>query len=362
MLRRTMTADTDTPTHTDTVARLRRFATREAPSLSPLYAQLAACAADDPVALEILAGRQPGQPPANILLSAIHALLLDGTDHPLRRSFPDLSDGGRFGPETAGDFADFCRVHRAPLAELVARRRVSTNEARRSAVLYLAFQWLRAQGLLGGALGVAPIDVIEVGTSAGLNQLWDRFGYDFGHRGRMGDPASPVRISPRLRGSRAIPPDGPVPVGRRIGIDLAPLDVRDADDRRWLRALVWPEETSRRHTLHAALEIARRDPPEIMAADAMAALPALITPGRAPVCVMHTIVLYQFPKDRRRAFTRLLINLSRRRPVLRIAFEPFMGSYAALHVHAYDRGRAYPPVELARADAHIRRITWLGRS
>ena len=355
MLRRTMTTDTDTPSYTDTIARLRRFATREAPNLSPLYAQLAACAADDPVALDILAGRQSGQPPANILLSAIHALLLDGIHHPLSRSFPDLSEGGRFGPETASEFADFCRVHRASLSELVARRRVSTNEARRSAVLYLAFQWLRAQG----TLGALPIDIIEVGTSAGLNQLWDRFGYDFGQRGRMGDPASPVRIAPQLRGSRAIPPAGPIPVGRRIGIDLAPLDACDEDDRRWLRALVWPEETSRRQTLDAALDIARRDPPEIMAADAMAALPELITPGRAPVCVMHTIVLYQFPKDRRRAFTRLLTNLSRRRPVLRIAFEPFMGSYAALHVHAYDGGRAYPPVELARADAHIRRITWL---
>jgi hypothetical protein len=54
----------------------------------------------------------------------------------------------------------------------------------------------------------------------------------------------------------------------RAGIDLAPLDAADADDRRFLTSLVWPGEEGRAARIEAALDIAAADPALIVPGDA----------------------------------------------------------------------------------------------
>jgi hypothetical protein len=54
----------------------------------------------------------------------------------------------------------------------------------------------------------------------------------------------------------------------RAGIDLAPLNAADADDRRFLTSLVWPGEEGRAARIHAALDVAAADPPLLVAGDA----------------------------------------------------------------------------------------------
>ena len=81
-----------------------------------------------------------------------------------------------------------------------------------------------------------PLTLIEIGPSAGLNLVFDRYGYDYGNGIVAGVTESAVRINSDSRG--APPPVSPLPrVAARLGIDLNPLDVGDSDEMDWLRAL-----------------------------------------------------------------------------------------------------------------------------
>jgi hypothetical protein len=162
-----------------------------------------------------------------------------------------------------------------------------TNEVGRSAVLM--------SGLLVVAdLFPQPMELLELGASAGLNLLLDRYGHDLGGV-RAGDPRSPLQLAPRWDGPP--PPDAPVEVARRRGVDLHPLDPRRDGER--LLAYVWPDQGRRLAQLEAALAIAAGDPPEVAAGDAAQWLEArLAEPRRAGVTrvVLHSIAFQYFPE------------------------------------------------------------------
>jgi hypothetical protein len=166
-----------------------------------------------------------------------------------------------------------------------------TNEVGRSAVL------------MSGLLCVAerlrqPIELLELGASAGLNLILDRYGYDLGGV-RAGDPASPLQLRPEWKGSP--PPLAPVTMVRRRGVDLKPLDPRRDGDR--LLAYVWPDQAGRLARLEAALAIAAKDPPEVEPGDAADWLEArLAEPQEAGVTrvVLHSVALQYFPEAAKR--------------------------------------------------------------
>lgn len=167
-------------------------------------------------------------------------------------------------------------------------RTPQTNEVGRSAVL------------MSGLLAVAerfplPVRIYELGASAGLNLLLDRFGYDLGGR-RCGQLDSPVQLCPRWRGGP--PPSSDVHIVGRAGVDRNPLDaVRDADT---LLAYVWPDQPERLARLEAALAIARSGPPQVAKADAAVWIEQHLSfdpePGVTRV-VQHSIAFQYFPPE-----------------------------------------------------------------
>ena len=77
--------------------------------------------------------------------------------------------------------------------------------------------------------------LIEVGASAGLNLLFDRYSYDYGAGRSAGDPGSPIQFACTLRGEVRPPiPASMPPVAARVGLDLH------------LWPLVWCPSTPRR--------------------------------------------------------------------------------------------------------------------
>jgi hypothetical protein len=162
-----------------------------------------------------------------------------------------------------------------------------TNEVGRSAVLMAGL-------MVVADLFPQPMELLELGASAGLNLVLDRYGYDLGGV-RAGDPGSPLRLSPEWRG--AAPPDAPVAVERRRGVDLHPLDARSDGDR--LLAYVWPDQARRLAQLEAALAIAAEDPPGIEPGDAAHWLEErLAEPLQAGTSrvVLHSIAFQYFPE------------------------------------------------------------------
>ena len=237
--------------------RFVRFADQECGDYAPFYAQLARGIARDPELLAIAAHTRSGQQAPNLLLAAVHYLLLRGTDHALGAFYPSVAHLAAVPPgDPMPAFRSFCRDHRAALIELVSTGLVQTNEPQRCTVLLPAFATVAR--LAGGA----PLALIEVGASAGLNLLFDRYGYDYGAGRSAGDPGSPVRFACTLRGAVLPPIHAGMPmVAARVGVDLHPIHAADPQAMLWLRALVWPEHPARAALLQQVLALAQREPP-----------------------------------------------------------------------------------------------------
>lgn len=184
----------------DLSRRFRDFAERECPAVSPLYEALAGTIAEDPEILALASRARPGQPPPNMLFAAVQSLLLSAhRDDPLAHFYPSKTPSPMAPAEAYPSFRAFCLEQRAAIEPILARRIVSTNEPTRAACLLPAFQ--RAADLMG-----KPLSLIEVGASAGLLLLCDRYAYDFGAAGHVGLPDAVLslvvkikRLSPRRR-------------------------------------------------------------------------------------------------------------------------------------------------------------------
>jgi hypothetical protein len=181
---------------------------------------------------------------------------------------------------------DYPRLREAILSgvlrETIMTRATQTNEAGRLATLTPFL----------GRLAPEPIALLEVGASAGLCLYPDRYSYEWSTPHgvvRAGDgPPLRCRVAGRFPAEVALPR-----VAWRGGLDLNPLSVQDADQMAWLRTLVWPEEDERRAQLDRAIEVARTDPPHLVAGDLMTDLDALIDEASAygPVVVIHSAVI-----------------------------------------------------------------------
>ena len=251
----------------------------------PLYRALSrAIATDDDTLALLMQAPYPQRRPV-LLFASVHDLLLAGQEHPLGRFYRSLDVRG-FDPDVTGApaaFFDFCRAHREALAALLAERSTQTNEIGRSAGLRLAL----------ATLGEQPIALVDVGCSAGLNLLVDRYRFEMTlpdgsivHAGPNGPIVVPVSIvSGRPDPARPIPS-----IRQRVGIDREPLDVRDDRDARWLGACVWPSDVARHQRLAAAIALARDAALDVRRGDAVDTIAdALdgVAPGVRPV-VFHS--------------------------------------------------------------------------
>ena len=290
---------------------------------SSLYARIIEGVGGDTELIAMGAKSKPGQPYANMLLGAVHYLLLRGAQHPLRSFYPNLNPAAPAAGNPYPAFRDFCLAHSAEIEALIGARVTNTNEVGRSAVLHPGFRRVAAEA-------GEPLNLIEVGPSAGLNMIWDRYGVRYRKDGALAleiNPQSPLVIDCELRGAGMIP-DGATPrVGRRIGLELNPVDLTHDDDRDWLRALMWPDQIARTERLNRAMALFDSVRPEIRPefriGDALALLPDALRamPENEPVCVYHTIVTYQFSHEMREALGDILTVAGLRRPVWRLALE-----------------------------------------
>jgi hypothetical protein len=247
-----------------------RFA-REAADRSPAYVALATSVAADSAILGFLGSLpQPKRQP-NLLFAAARFLLGEPASHETLRTL--------------------VREHAAELSRVMLARRTQTNEPARCATLLPALAQLPE-----------PLALIEVGASAGLTLLFDRYSYDYaGHRLAGPDPDAPV-LRCAVRGPVPLPGRMPV-ITWRAGLDLNPLDVRSDDDMHWLSCLIWPGEGDREKRLAAAVAVAREDPPAIHRGDLRTDLPELAAaaPADATLVIYHSAVLsYVGEPDRRR--------------------------------------------------------------
>jgi hypothetical protein len=247
------------------------------PAEPTTFVTWATAVAADPEVLAWIARLPPIKRQPNLVFAAArwHGVTAPGPYDGLRRALLDDGDDG-------------------PIRATILRRATQTNEAGRLATLLPAF---------AGLVRDRPLALLEVGASAGLCLYPDRWGYDWdtedGHV-LVGDAP---RLACRVRGPAPLTGIERPAVAWRGGVDLNPLDVRDADQMAWLEQLVWPEHEDRRTRLRHAIGIARADPPRIVPGDLLEDLPALVEQASAygDVVVFHSAVIaYLVPEDRLR--------------------------------------------------------------
>ena len=109
----------------------------------------------------------------------------------------------------------------------------------------------------------------------------------------------------------------------RVGVDLDPLDVTDADDARWLRACLWPDQPERAARLEAEMALAATAPPLLLQGDAVEVLPDAFArvPADALPVVTTTWALSHFPLEGRLRFLHRLGEAAAGRAVAWVSAE-----------------------------------------
>ncbi|MEA3036175.1 MAG: hypothetical protein QOH04_1940 [Sphingomonadales bacterium] len=220
-----------------------------------------------------------------------------------------------------------------------------TNEVGRSAVLMA--------GLLAAAEALQrPLHLLELGASAGLNLILDRYGYDLGGR-RAGDPASPLRLRPEWKGPP--PPVADVVVAGRRGVDLRP-----ANDPDRLLAYIWPDQEERLAQAERAIALRAADPPPVDAGDAgdwiIMQLDRPAAEGTARI-IMHSVAYQYFPEATQARVAAAIEAAGEREPLGWLRMEKVPGDERySLRLRLWPRGEDRL---LAWTHPHGRSVSWL---
>ncbi|MEV4614000.1 DUF2332 domain-containing protein [Kitasatospora sp. NPDC049258] len=324
---------------------------------SPLYAALL-----DQVALDLatggpcaaaLAGHESAPAGAAValrLLGGVHALVLTGRAPELAAHYP--SAGGHVDP--ARPAAAWPAFRSAVAANLPwvrdwLTRPPQTNEVGRANLLIA--------GLLHTLAGRArPVRLFELGASAGLNLLADRFrceSTDFSY----GPADSPVLLTDAWRGAPPVPPAGspPLEFTERRGCDLTPIDPRSAEGALALRAYLWPDQPARAARLEGALRLAAQIPAPVEARGAADFLRGVDVVDGTLTVVWHSIMRQYVPAEEWAAVERELARLAGRStaaaPFAHLAFEPRRDGDTHRFVLTVRSGRE-PERPLAEAAPH----------
>lgn len=346
----------------------RHFADTEC-TAEPLYDALSRAAAADPATLQLLwAAPSLEQQRPNLLLAAVHFLILDGSRHPLRDYFPSAGGARAVDAELSACFAAFRDAHAGELRALIAARTTQTNEAGRCAVLWPVLQHVAR------ALGRSELALLDFGCSAGLNLGVDRYRYDYGARSGGAEAARGTpEIECRLVGAGALPEPvtPPLRIAARLGLDVAPIAVQDPDAVRWLRACVWPHDRARALRFDAAVALAQRHAwPVRREPDCVAALDAWVRalPAGLPAVVLNSWVLTYLDREARARYVATLEALVQARgaawlsaesPRLRLSPRAAPAPAPALPGTEYEAGSLWT---LCSAGAPEPRYTVLARS
>ena len=223
-----------------------------------------------------------------------------------------------------------------------------TNEPGRSSTLMT--------GLLEIVARHGPkLEILEIGSSAGLNLLIDRFRINL--PGISTGPAtSTVRLTPEWRGPP--PPAGAPDIVRIRGVDIAPIDatIQAGADR--LLAYCWADHTQRIERLAHALALLRAHPPMLEQGDAPDWVEARLNEPQAEGVtrvLMHSIVWTYIAPDGQARITTAMEAAAARATADRPLAWVHVEADRTVHQHVLTI-RSWPghgnPVVIARAHAH----------
>lgn len=257
----------------------------------------------------------PGEPIPDALplrlVGGLHALARSGVDPDLTALFMGKGDA-------VAVLARILVDHDAALLPWLDGP-PQTNEPMRSGVLMA--------GLLAVAKAHGPtVELLEIGSSAGLNLLIDRYRFDLGGV-TVGPEDAPVTIRPDWRG--ASPPAVPLRIERVRGVDIQPLDATDPAVATRLAGYIWADQPERQARLAAAIAMQRAGAVDLVQGDAVDWLRTCLAepqPTGVTRVLMHSVVWQYLGDARRAAITAMMqaaaAQATPERPLAWVRMEP----------------------------------------
>lgn len=325
---------------------------------APITARVVAAAA------ALLEGEEPGEFLAQIRgwqgapLADALPLRVAGGIHSLWLSGAEPALGALYRGEEADDLAlvrTAIERHEAALLPWLDGP-PQTNEAGRSSNFAAAMLWLASRGL------PPKFECLEIGSSAGINLMMDRYAYDLG--GVQVGPDRPVMaFKPAWKGEP--PPPGRIEIVSLKGCDVAPVDLTDPAQALRLKAYVWPEHTVRFERIAAAVAAAQQRAPDLVQMNAAEFIEGELAKPQAEGVtrlLMHSIVWQYVPRDQQARVTAAMeaagARATVRRPLAWIALE------ANRDTHRHEMVVRYWPggeagAQLGEAHPHGAWIKWI---
>ncbi|MBO9499481.1 MAG: DUF2332 domain-containing protein [Novosphingobium sp.] len=233
-----------------------------------------------------------------------------------------------------------------------------TNEAGRSASIMAGLLWLSRR------LG-PRFELNEIGASAGVNTMMERYFYDLGGV-EVGPADSPMRIAPKWRGG--LPLAGKVEIVSIRGSDIAPVDLADPAQALRLKAYVWADAKERMQRIDAAIRLASEKRPDLVEQDAGAFVAELVErPQAAGVTrVLYHSVMWQYlPVATRDAIAKLMEAAGQAatpdRPLAWIRLETNRETFAHELTVKYWPGSSREWTQLTQAHPHGAWVEWVGQ-
>jgi hypothetical protein len=230
------------------------------------------------------------------LAGALHAAVLTGRDNALTRQWPAgaAADGRDWDMATAWPIARAFLDREFDWVADFMTSAPQTNEVRRSVALFAGLQVVAADW-------DGPIDLLELGASAGLNGLFPDNSYAC--RSWQWTGSSGVTLDTDWHGPP--PPLKSLHVRSLGQCDINPLNAANQADRFRLRAYIWPDQADRLARLNAAIDAARTCAIHPDKADAAAWLSDKLASraGDAMTVVYHSIFFQYPPAEVRAAIT-----------------------------------------------------------
>lgn len=222
----------------------------------------------------------------------LHHLFLSGEDKRLEPVYAGLMTDQKAIDALVAQMAEMYDARLMPWLDSPPQ----TNEAGRSASIMAGLLWLSER------LG-PKFELNELGASAGVNTMMDRYHYNLGGV-TVGPERTPMQIKPEWRGEA--PPAAPIEIVAIRGCDVAPVDLSKPAQALRLKSYVWPEATERMVRIDAAIDLASDNPPDLVAMDAGAFVDErLAAPQDESVTrvIFHSVMWQYMPVETRDQIT-----------------------------------------------------------